>query len=541
MRTAPAAAHVAVIGAGLSGLTAALHLLGRGIDVTVIEAADHVGGRCATEDVAIPGAGVTVGCDTGATVLTLPWLADEALAAAGLTAAEVDPAYRVTRIEPNYHATFADGRTLDVPADPDAMDAAAAAFTGAAPDGPGADAVVAGLHRLRPWTADIYRTALPHFMDAQYDRVADIAGTPARARALAHLARLGAFGSLGRAIDRRVPDADVARLFSFQALYAGVHPRDARAVYACIGHMDTALGVSYPVDSARGSGSGALPGLLADGVRAAGGDIRLGERVTGIRTAGGRVTAVELDDAPAVDCDGIIATVDRHILDGWLTGRSGAAAAVDRAVAKARQWSPSAVVAHGAVPADVTADWPRRHHLISFGAAWDATFDEICAPRGGQIMSDPSLLVTRPAVTAPDRIVRDAEGREWEPVSVLAPTPNLESAPVAWPDVVKPYVTELAGILDQRDLPGLADAWRVGRIDDPSTWAARGMGAGSPFGYAHLFRQTGPFRPRNLHPRWPEGLVAAGSTTVPGVGVPTVMISGKLAAARFPRHAGAGG
>ncbi len=37
--------HVVVAGAGLAGLAAALHLAGRGREVTVIERADHPGGR----------------------------------------------------------------------------------------------------------------------------------------------------------------------------------------------------------------------------------------------------------------------------------------------------------------------------------------------------------------------------------------------------------------------------------------------------------------------------------------------------------------
>ena len=43
--------------------------------------------------------------------------------------------------------------------------------------------------------------------------------------------------------------------------------------------------------------------------------------------------------------------------------------------------------------------------------------------------------------------------------------------------------------------------------------------------------QTGPFRPNNVDRRIP-GLVFAGSGTVPGVGVPMVLVSGKLAADR---------
>jgi len=66
--------------------------------------------------------------------------------------------------------------------------------------------------------------------------------------------------------------------------------------------------------------------------------------------------------------------------------------------------------------------------------------------------------------------------------------------------------------------------------------ALRGMLAGSPFSAAHLFRQTGPFRASNLV-RTRDNVVLAGCGTVPGVGVPTVLLSGRLAAARITGEA----
>ena len=65
----------------------------------------------------------------------------------------------------------------------------------------------------------------------------------------------------------------------------------------------------------------------------------------------------------------------------------------------------------------------------------------------------------------------------------------------------------------------------------PVDWQRQGMAAGTPFALAHTFAQTGPFRPSNVERRAP-GLVFAGSGTVPGVGIPMVLISGKLAAER---------
>lgn len=511
--------RVLVIGAGLSGLAAALHLLGDGRRVTVVEAADHVGGRCATERIAAPGA-PALRFDTGASVLTMPDLVDRALAAAGLTAAEVDPAFAWAPVAPAYLARYADGREIAVPgADPAGLAGAARAFA-AAGGGDGA-AAAAGVADLAGLLRRMHGAAFDSFMARSYDSPLDMVAGPAARRDLLRLARLGGFGSLDRLARRRVGDADLARLFSFQALYAGVAPDAARAVYGVIAHMDTGLGVHYPLSSAAGSGAGAVPELMAAAVRRAGGEIRTSAPVTAlVRDAAGEVVAAEIGGAEPhrIACDAAVATVDRPIVEGWLGLRPR----------RGLRWSPSAVVAHGAVPVALTRDWPAAHHLISFGRRWAATFAEICAPRGGRLMGDPSLLVTRPAVTAPDRVV---DGHE--PVSVLAPAPNLDSAPLDWGPLAGRYVAELAGVLEDRGLTGLRGGWRVGRVDTPATWAAAGMGAGSPFGLAHLFRQTGPFRPRNLHPAWPANLVAAGSTTVPGVGVPTVLISGALAAGRL--------
>ena len=69
----------------------------------------------------------------------------------------------------------------------------------------------------------------------------------------------------------------------------------------------------------------------------------------------------------------------------------------------------------------------------------------------------------------------------------------------------------------------------------PIEWRDMGMREGTPFALAHTFMQTGPFRPSNRERRVP-GLMFAGSGTVPGVGVPMVLISGKLAADRVDAY-----
>ncbi len=103
--------RVVIVGAGLGGLACALHLAAAGREVTVLERESVPGGRAGR---------LTVGgyeFDTGPTVLTMPELIDETLAAVGerltdwLTLIRLDPAYR---------AHFPDGSTLDVLPEPEA-------------------------------------------------------------------------------------------------------------------------------------------------------------------------------------------------------------------------------------------------------------------------------------------------------------------------------------------------------------------------------------------------------------------------------------
>ena len=84
--------------------------------------------------------------------------------------------------------------------------------------------------------------------------------------------------------------------------------------------------------------------------------------------------------------------------------------------------------------------------------------------------------------------------------------------------------------LEQRGYIGFGDAIEVEHVTTPLDWEARGMELGAPFAAAHTLRQTGPFRPRNL---WGDNVVFVGSGTQPGVGVPMVLICGRLAAERI--------
>ncbi len=484
--------HVVVVGAGLSGLSAALHLLGAGRRVTVVEREAGPGGRAGL----LARGGYRI--DTGPTVLTMPEVADEAFAAVG---ASLRDRLDLIPLHPAYRARFADGSTLDVHTDADAMEAEVERFAG-----PGE---AAGYQRLRHWLTELYRAERHRFLDADFDSPRQLLGPD-----LVRLAALGGFGRWEAGVARHLRDERLRRVFTFQSLYAGVSPARALAAYAVIAYMDTVAGVYFP----RG-GMHALPRAMAEAAEEAGAVFRYGLPVTRLERSGDRVTAVITDEG-RVPCDAVVLTPDLPVAYRLL-GRT------PRRPLRLRH-APSAVVLH----AGCDRTWPElAHHTLSFGHAWRRTFDELT--RTGELMSDPSLLITRPTATDPSLA---PPGRHLHYVLAPCPHTGIGPGPAAWHELGPRYRDALLRELDHRGLTGIADAIEEECLVTPADWAARGHAAGTPFSAAHTFTQTGPFRPRNMV-RGVANAVLAGCGTTPGVGVPPVLLSGKLAAARV---AGAG-
>lgn len=493
--------HVVVVGAGLSGLCAALHLLGAGRRVTIVERADHPGGRVGRLDLTTEHG--TFHVDTGASVLTMPDLLDEAFAAVGEKLAE---RLDLVPLDPAYRAHFADGSSIDVHTEATAMEDEVRRVFG--PD------AATGYRALREWLGALYRTEIDSFIGANIDSPLALLGPD-----LVRLARLGGFGRLGPRVARFLPDERLRRIFSFQSLYAGVAPDQALGAYGVIAYMDTVAGVWFPKGGMRAIGT-----ALADAAEAAGARIHYGRTVTGLARHGNRVTAVRhratadpTDDTEALPCDAVVLTPDLPVVDA-LIGRA-------RRRPVPLRWSPSAVVLHAGVR---TRRPEAAHHTISFGAAWERTFAEIITE--GRLMSDPSLLVTRPTATDPTLAPPGSDL-----LFVLAPCPNVERGPIDWARVGPAYRDELLSVLAARAHPGLGDIAgdiTVSRLVTPADWAADGLAAGTPFSAAHTFAQTGPFRTGNLVPGL-QNAVLAGCGTTPGVGIPPVVLSGKLAARRI--------
>jgi phytoene desaturase len=483
--------RVVVVGAGLGGLSAALRLAGAGREVTVLEREPVPGGRAGRLE-------VDGYCfDTGPTVLTMPDLIADALDCVG---ERVEDWLDLRPVDPLYRAHYPDGSTLDVKSDVEEMAAEVERVCG--------PAEAAGYRRFVDFVSALYRAEMRTFIDRNLDSPLGLLGP-----SLARLVALRGFGRLAPAVHRHLKDPRTRRVFSFQAMYAGLSPYDALAVYAVIAYMDSVAGVFFPV-----GGMHAVPRALAAAAEKHGVRIRYGTRVTRVELGGGgtRATAVRTADGDRLEADAVVLNPDlptayRELLP---------ARVAPRRLGRLR-YSPSCVVLH----AGSTASYTRTaHHDIHFGRAWERTFDELI--RQGRLMSDPSLLVTNP--TCSDPTLAPA-GRQT--YYVLAPAPHL-GAGIDWSVTGPRYRDELVATLEARGYVGFGAGIEVERLVTPADWAASGLAMGAPFAAAHTFAQTGPFRPPTL-PRGLANVVFTGSGTQPGVGVPMVLLSGRLAAERI--------
>lgn len=476
--------HVVIVGAGLAGLSAAMRLRGAGKEVTVIERESVPGGR----------AGLYqkdgFAFDTGPSVLTMPDLIADCFDSLG---EDMNSWLTLKPVEPLYRSFYPDGSVLDVHSDPSQMAAEIEAVIG--PE------EATGYLKYVDFVSKLYKYEMQDFIDRNIDSPLDLL-TPN----LLRLVQIGAFRKLAPKVRDYLKDPRTERVYSFQAMYAGLSPYQALAIYAVIAYMDSVAGVYFPE-----GGMHAIPRAMAAAAQKHGVKFIYDTEVVKVERTPRRATAVITKAGERIAADVVILNPDLPVAWRDLLGETPWN--VSRL-----SYSPSAAVLLAGSNAKYTKT---THHNIHFGNSWRGVFDDLIDQK--KLMSDPSLLVTNPTYTDPSLA---PVGKEI--YYVLFPTPNLD-ANYDWKTIGPRYRDEMVRVLEERGYVGFDDAVITEKLTTPQDWADMGMERGAPFASAHTFMQTGPFRPKNIYG---ENIVFTGSGTTPGVGVPMVLISGRLAAER---------
>ena len=479
--------HVVIVGAGLAGLSAALRLAGAGRKVTVLERESVPGGRNGL----LKKDGYSF--DTGPSVLTMPSLINDAFNCVG---EDMKDWLELTPLTPLYRAFYADGSQLDVHADTNEMEAEIAKHI--------SSSEAAGYRRYVEFVTKLYKYEMNDFIDRNIDSPLNLL-TPNLARLIA----LGGFRRLSPKVNQFMKDPRLQKVYSFQAMYAGVSPQQALAIYAVIAYMDSVNGVFFPK-----GGMHAVPRALAAAAEKHGVVFKYNTTVTNVEVSNGRAKAVITESGERYECDAVILNPDLPVAYRELLGKSPV-------TIKRLKYSPSCVTL--LVGSSKKYDFA-AHHNIHFGHSWDGVFDELIKKK--QLMSDPSILVTVPTHDDPNLAPPGKHS-----YYILFPTPNLDSD-IDWKKQAGPYRDQMIKTIEERGYSGFGDSIETEVMTTPLDWKNQGMEMGAPFASAHTFFQTGPFRPHNMA-KGIENVVFAGSGTQPGVGVPMVLISGRLAAERI--------
>ena len=476
---------VVIVGAGLAGLSAAMRLAGAGRTVTVVERDPIPGGRAGR----ISDQGFEF--DTGPTVLTMPDLIADAFDCLGESMSDwltLEP------VSPLYRAFYKDGSVLDVHSDTTAMATEIEKVIGADEAN--------GYLKYVDFVTDLYKYEMKSFIDRNIDSPFDLVSGD-----LLKLIKLGGFRKLAPKVEQYLKDERTQRIFSFQSMYAGLSPYDALAIYAVIAYMDSVAGVFAPK-----GGMHALPQAMAAAAEKHGVTFKYNTEVSRVRMSGSRAQGVETTTGEFIPADVVVLNPDLPVAYRDLLGK-------EPWHVKRLNYSPSCYL--------MLAGSNRKyshisHHNIHFGDSWSGVFDELIDQK--KLMTDPSLLVTNPTFSDPS-LAPDGKQVYY----ILFPTPNLD-ADIDWKKIAPAYRDQVLETLAERGYDDFEASIEVEHITTPQDWADRGMERGAPFAAAHSFFQTGPFRPGNMYG---ENIIFTGSGTQPGVGVPMVLISGRLAAERI--------
>lgn len=487
-------ARVAVIGAGIGGLTSAALLAARGFQVTVLEKEAWVGGKA--RRVAVDGAEI----DGGPTVFTYRPVFDAVFAACG---ARLEDHVSLSRAEViARHAWDATGH-LDLHADPDASAEAVGAFAGAE-----------AARGYRAFAAEAQR--IFEMLEEPFLR-GDKASTPLPMMwrigpwKLPQMLAMRPFDGMWRALGEHFKDPRLQQLFGRYATYCGSSPFAAPATLMLIAHVE-ARGV-WQIEG----GIHALAKAIAALAQAQGARVRTNAPVAEVLTANGRTSGVRLASGEIIPADIVICNGDPGALAGGRFGQSAARAVPAIPPAK-RSLSALVWYAHTS-----TSGFELTHHNVFFSRDYAAEFRQIAA---GSPPTEPTVYIC-----AIDRAAQrhapapPAGARERLQIIVNAPA-NGD---------VHHYTTEEKERCTQAMMATLKrcglelEAAPPHQLMTPQDWEALFPATGGALygrashGWAASFQRQGP------KTRLP-GLYCTGGATHPAAGVPMAALSGQLAA-----------
>ncbi len=485
--------RVVVIGAGVAGLVAALQLAARGLQVTLLEAADTPGGKM--RQPLVDGAAI----DSGPTVFTMRWVFEQIFASAGT---RLEDELKLSSLPVLARHAWNANERLDLFADPALSRDAIARFAG--------PAEAARFVQFCKQARAVYDALEGPFIRSQSPTLASMSGDLGL-KGLAVLASLGPMSSLWEALGKHFHDYRLQQLFARYATYCGSSPWEAPSTLMLVTQVE--LDGVWAVEG----GMHALARSLATLATRHGAQLRYGQRVASIETDGGRASAVITAEGERIAADSVVFNGDMSALGLGLVGESVRRAATPLTPSKrslsALTWSVHAP----------TEGFALERHNVFFQPDYQQEFSDIFGR--SRLPRTPTVYVC-----AQDRGTAEAADTppERDRLLVLVNAPaqgsrNLDESEI---DACESHTFSLLGRygLTVRRTP--QNSLRTTpadfqRLFPGSAGALYGM---ATHGWMSAFSRNG------AQTRVP-GLYLAGGSVHPGPGVPMAAMSGQLAAA----------
>jgi phytoene desaturase len=486
------AQRVIVIGAGVGGLSAAIHLAKRGLQVTVLEKNARPGGRC--DRISRDGHHF----DTGPTLLVMSQLYEAEFAALGVALPEV---LDLQRVDPTYHLVFDDGSRLALTSDEESLQEQLEAIE------PGS---FQGWRRYMDEGCRHYHLSLEKLVYPDFRRPTDFFN-------LGNLSLLHQVKPLVKHYANMAHYFDGPRLkaaFTFQDVYMGLSPFEAPATFSMMAYTELAHGVWYP----RGGMYQVVEALVAL-ARAAGVQFAYHAPVEQIEVIGERARGVVVAGGERLEAEAVLANADLPYVYQHLLPQDGQAQKLAR-----KRYSCSVISFFWGVDQPYPALGP---HTLFLADDYRQNFDSIMRRLG--LPANPSLYVHAPARLDP---AMAPPGQDT--LIAIVPVGHLsEDGRQDWESRRDQARRHVFRRLQALGITDLQEHIKFEINFTPLSWCKRyNLVKGSTHGLCHNLTQLGYFRPDFQHPRY-RNLYFAGASTRPGTGLPTAMVSGRQAAQRI--------
>jgi len=217
----------AVIGAGVSGLGAAIRMRNKGYQVTVFEANSFPGGKCSTESKD------GYRFDMGPSVFTMPQYVDELFILSGKNPRDH---FNYIPLDPVYKYFFEDGSTLDAYHGKEKFAEQLAVKTKDKKED-----IIKYLNK----TETIYNLTDEVFLKNSLHRLKNFFTWPV-AKGILNFGKIGAFATMNSANKKAFKDSRLVQIFNRYATYNGSSPYLSPATLNVIAHVEIVKGAFYP-------------------------------------------------------------------------------------------------------------------------------------------------------------------------------------------------------------------------------------------------------------------------------------------------------